>query len=285
MFHITSGDMAGELLGKAGLPGSVFVWHDILYDGPRLPGWPDARALKERATFLDCFTDGGMGHEKILHTLRNQYRFLEEAENTTIILWFDACVFDQSMLVHILCCLKHLRRKNVELLCIDSFPGITPFNGLGQMAPSQLASVFNKRTPVTDEQFFYATKVDRAFAEQALDLLKEIADEEGAPIPWVAAATRRWIEEFPDPQTGFGRLEQLIMRSIENGCISPWDIFNRVAALDRPPQYWGDITLWEKINGLAARIPPVLKITGPTNRLPQWKSELQLKEFSIEKIT
>lgn len=32
---MTSGDCAGELLEKSGLPGEVFVWHDILYDGPR----------------------------------------------------------------------------------------------------------------------------------------------------------------------------------------------------------------------------------------------------------
>lgn len=38
ILHITSGDCAGGSLAKAGLPGEVFVWHDILYDGPRNPG-------------------------------------------------------------------------------------------------------------------------------------------------------------------------------------------------------------------------------------------------------
>ncbi len=39
--HITSGDSAGVSLVKSGLPGEVlFAWHDILYDGPRGPGWP-----------------------------------------------------------------------------------------------------------------------------------------------------------------------------------------------------------------------------------------------------
>ncbi len=31
--HITSSDMAGENLTKSGIPGEVFVRHDILYDG------------------------------------------------------------------------------------------------------------------------------------------------------------------------------------------------------------------------------------------------------------
>lgn len=33
MLHITSGDCAGGSLRQAGLPGAVFAWHDILYDG------------------------------------------------------------------------------------------------------------------------------------------------------------------------------------------------------------------------------------------------------------
>ena len=52
IFHITNGDSAGGSLSKAGLPGEVFVWHDILYDGPRNPGWPDEDALNARAEFL-----------------------------------------------------------------------------------------------------------------------------------------------------------------------------------------------------------------------------------------
>lgn len=32
ILHITSGDIAGDNLAKAGLPGEMFVWHDILYE-------------------------------------------------------------------------------------------------------------------------------------------------------------------------------------------------------------------------------------------------------------
>ena len=35
--HITSGDIAGEVLEKSGLEGDVFVWHDLMYEGPRNP--------------------------------------------------------------------------------------------------------------------------------------------------------------------------------------------------------------------------------------------------------
>lgn len=35
--HITSGDIAGDRLTMSEIPGEVFVWYDILYNGPRKP--------------------------------------------------------------------------------------------------------------------------------------------------------------------------------------------------------------------------------------------------------
>ena len=66
--------------------------------------------------------------------------------------------------------------------------------------------------------------------------------------------------------------------------ITPGDIFREVATKDILPQYWGDTTLWAKINGLADRNPPLIKINGPAERLPQWKSALDLKLFMVVKV-
>ena len=149
--HITSGDCAGDSLAKSGISGEVFVWHDILYDGPRNPGWPDDDILEARTRFLEQATAGGLSREHVLRTLKGQYQKLTTAaDDERIVLWFDACLFDQSMLVHILACMLHQGIRKAELLCVDAFPGIVPFNGLGQLQPSQLASVYGRRRPVTN---------------------------------------------------------------------------------------------------------------------------------------
>lgn len=280
--HITSGDIAGENLAKAGLPGEVFVWHDILYDGPRRPGWPTDDILSARARFLEEFTAGGLSRELVLTTLRHQYRRLMEASaDERIVLWFDACLFDQSMLAHILTCLDYRGIRNVELLCIDAFPGIEPFHGLGQLQPDQLASRYASRHPVTDAQFRFAAVVDQAFATQDAARFAELSEMSDAPLPWIPAAVTRWLQEQPDPKTGLGRLERLALEAIRAGCATPWRIFESVAAADTPPQFWGDTTLWAKINGLADRVPPLVRIEGPATRLPQWESRMSLEEFTI----
>jgi hypothetical protein len=285
-FHITSGDIAGKSLAKAGLGGEVFVWHDILYDGPRQPGWPSEEMLDARALFIEAFTAGGLDREHILKTFHDQYQQLAKAASyARIVLWFDACLFDQSMLTHILTCLAIRGIRKVELLCVDAFAGIEPFHGLGQLQPEQLASLYDGRRPVTEEQFRFAEIVDKAFATQDVALLADLSETNDAPLPWIPAAAARWLQEQPDPETGLGRLESLALAAIRGGCQTPGQIFASVAAADTPPQFWGDTTLWVKINGLADRVPPLVQVEGPVDRLPQWESPLPLEEFKIKALS
>ncbi len=283
--HITSGDIAGGSLIKARLSGEVFVWHDVLYDGPRCIGWPDETTFNARAAFLEDFTAGGLDRQRVLDTLRLQYRKLEEAVSSKrIVLWFDACLFDQSMLTHILMCLRHRSAQNVELLCVSEFPEIEPFHGLGQLQPDQLASLYGNRQPVTAAQFDFAVQVDGAFATQDVGVLRELSQMTDAPLPWIPAAVARWLQERPDSVTGLGRLEELALTAIRAGNDTPHKIFRSVAANDTPPQFWGDITLWAKINALAEREPPLVKIEGPVDRLPQWQNDVSLGEFRIHAL-
>lgn len=276
VLHITSGDIAGDNLKRSGIPGEVFVWHDILYDGPRNPGWPEEATLHARARFIEDATGGGLGRQKVLETLTTQYAKLEKARDYgRVILWFDACLFDQSMLSHILACMKIGSIEAVDLLCVDAFPGIEPFDGLGQLPPSRLASLYGEQRPVTRDQFRFAARVDRAFAMQDAAAFSELSRYENAPLPWVPAAVTRWLEEQPDEATGLGRLEQLALEALRSGSRTPSEVFAFVTSHDTHPVYWGDTTLWAKINKLAARRPPLVRIEGPKPLLPQWNESLQ----------
>jgi hypothetical protein len=282
VLHIIGGDVAGEKLEKSGVTGEVFVWHDILYDGPRNPGWPEENTLNARSKFLEEVTGGGLSKQEILETLRNQYLKLETARGyDEIVLWFDACLFDQSMLSHILACMKVKGIKSTELICVDAFPGIVPFDGLGQLLPEQFASIYDQREPITNDQFCFAELVDKAFALQDYAEFAELANCRNAPLAFIPAAVARWLMEQPDKTTGLGRLEQLALEAIRFGYKHPSEIFRYVAAHDSPPQYWGDITLWAKINHLATMRPALVRIEGPSPLLPQWIYPGGLESFSV----
>lgn len=280
--HLINGDGAGNCLKQADIVGDILVCRDVLYEEIRKPGWPDHTSLIVRSRYLSQLTAGGLSSEDILDTLGNFYRILSTASKyDNVVLWFDACLCDQSMLAHILVCLKHLDIDEAELICVNSFPGVTPFNGLGQLLPYQLASLYSERRSVTAEQFEFAEIVDRAFAKQSMSLLAGLSQRTHAPLPFIPAAAKRWIDEQPDPRTGLGKLEYLALEAISNGCKKPGEIFLRVAEEDKAPQFWGDTILWQKINGLADRDPPLVCIEGPAERLPQWESPLKLKDFKI----
>jgi len=285
ILHITSGDIAGDLLIEAKLDGDVFVWRDILYNKERKPGWPDRKALKERAEFIDEVNSHALGLKPILKVLKAQYyKLIEAAGYNRVVLWFDACLFDQAMLVHILTCLKHQGMSSVELIVVDAFPGIEPFHGLGQMEPYQLASVYGDRRPVSPEQFLFAEKVDEAFALQDVDQMRVLSEMSEAPIPWIPAAAARWLQEQPNPETGLGLLQQLALEAIQSGKKDPGEIREAVAEADMPPRFWGDTMLWREINALAEREPPLVEIDGPAERLPQWKTDYPLDAFTITAI-
>ena len=185
------------------------------------------------------------------------------------------------MLVHILACLLESGAARADLICVDAFPGIDPFVGLGQLQPFQFDSLHAQRRPVSGSQFRFAKLVDTAFACQDSDRFAAIASMVDAPLPWVPRAVKRWIQEQPDPATGLGRLESLALDAIRSGCREPSQVFAAVAAADETPRFWGDTTLWAKINALADREPPLVRIEGPTARLPQWSSQFELKQFRI----
>ncbi len=280
--HITSGDCAGSILAKTGISGEILVWHDVMYEGPRAPGWPNENVLLARAEFLEQYTAGGLKRSQILDTLRQQYEKLAAVGHChQIILWFDGCLFDQSMLAHILTCLHLQRAKGVQLLCINAFPGIERFNGLGQLTSDQMASLYGQELPVSEEQYIFAELVDKAFANQDFELFDSLARTSGAPLPYIPAAVKRWLEEQPDPESGLGRLETIALEAIRSGCETPGEILRFASAADIPPQFWGDITLWGKINSLASRIPPLVKIEGPTPKLPQWPENGGLTSYRI----
>lgn len=282
ILHITSGDSCGGCIARSGVPGEVFVWHDILYDGPRKPGWPDEETMESHTHFLVDETGDGLDYSMVLDTMHAQYAKLKTlASHDGVVLWFDACLFDQAMLCHLLTCMRLAGYEKGDLLCVDFFPGIVPYNGLGEMTPAQLASVYGRRRPLTPSQFSYAERVDRAFAFQDQASFRELAVATDAPIPWIPAAVARWLQEQPDPATGRGRLEQLALDAIRAGCSSPEEIFACAAAHDTPPQFWGDTTLWAKVNALANRTPPLVRIEGPLPRLPQWNGVADLKLFRV----
>lgn len=273
ILHIINGECAVRTLANTGLEGNILLWRDLLYEGKRISGKPDAAALHTRAVFLSENTAGGICVEHVLRALQNQYATLHECQDNTVVLWFDGCLFDQSMLAHILSCLYDERPERLYLI-------VEPVHGLGVLDAEQMRILYEKKVPVTEAQFQFALQVEDAFATQDMQKLQAVANATDAPLPCVPAAARRWLKELAGSTEHPGCLKALILHALSHGCHTPTAVFKHAAREDEPPQYWGDTTLWREVNQLADA--GKIHITGPASRLPQWGCPDNLDEYILQ---
>lgn len=140
--HVTNGDCTD--LGGTGLAQRILVWFDVLHEGP-VPLVPDNEFRRTRASFLTA-ANGGGGAEFALRRFSERDQTLAANRDRTYVLWFEADLYDQLQIVHILARLAELRvpAERITLICIGEYPGIARFGGSESFAPISSA---NCRTP------------------------------------------------------------------------------------------------------------------------------------------
>lgn len=253
MLHVTNGDSAALTLRRTGVPGRVIAWRDILHEGP-VPGGLPLEALSEvRARFLAEFGAGPF------ETLSADFGARDAALRNArrVVLWFEHNLYDQLQLIQILDTLAGQTGLVCELICIDRFPGIAPFHGLGQLTAAQLAGLWPGRRRVGPAHFAAARTAWRAFTSPNPASLGDVLRRDLGALPFLAAALHRWHEEFPAAPGGLGRTERAVLRAVAAGCERFEPLF--VAVREREPApFLGDTTLRARLDALIrARTPLV----------------------------
>lgn len=254
--HLFDGDSAALTFRETDIPsaGSI-VWRDVSYEGPRSTDIPPSEAdLRSRARYLaDTY---GESFDRTLQSLSRQYESLKAAASgkNEIVCWFDACLFDQSMLVHVLACIaRWTAAPLVSLVCPFTFPGHPRFNGLGELTAPELATLYPTRIHLSPKAFEFAVRADRCFALRDPQSLSELASSSCTELPFVAPAAQRLLAENPSDRTALGRLETIALEAIREGADTFPAVFSATAKKDTPPQYWGDSQLQNTLRSLARK--------------------------------
>jgi hypothetical protein len=153
-------------------------------------------------------------------------------------------------------------RTNVSLICIDRFPGVERFIGLGQLDAEQLASLYPTRQPVSADQFALAAEAWRAFRaddpRKLLALMVHLAHEpNGARLPFLHGAIHRLFEEYPSTANGLSRSADAVLRALESGPLDGMALFRATQSPEERP-FIGDLGLFDIVQRLgSARVPLV----------------------------
>jgi hypothetical protein len=260
VLHLTNGDSAAGSLRQSGLPGDVIVWADVLHEGPAPAehgdGWRQARARYLSAA----------GHGAFFHVLRD-YERADAAldryrEHDELVLWFEHDLFDQLLLARHLHWLGTQGQADtrLSLICIDRFPGFERFDGLGQLTPPQLGSLFPSRQPLTPAQLRAGADLWRAFTSDDPGGLNVVAQRGVVELPFAAGAIRRLLEEFPGVQDGLSRTERTVLEQVREGPRDWREVFLWVQRQEERV-FMGDTTFWRIVRDLAAGRDPLVHVT------------------------
>jgi Domain of unknown function (DUF1835) len=258
MLHVTNGDSTAGSLRESALPGDVIVWADALYDGPvqldRDPTeWRRLRARHHAASGCGTLDEN-------LERLRKWDDDLDRwRDHDEVVFWFEHDLFDQLLLIRHLAWFdgRDLGRTELKLICVNEFPGVDRFIGLGQLRPDQLGSLWDLRRPIEIDQLQLGSTAWRAFGSPDPREIEQLIAGDTRPLPFLNAAFRRWLEEFPSVRDGLGRTECAALELLAEAPSPAGEIFVRLQWLE-PAPFYGDISVYERLNDLSQGPNPLI---------------------------
>jgi hypothetical protein len=227
LLHVANGTSTTRTIEAAGIPGTLSIWADPLYEGPVPGGLSDAELMEVRRRFL---SPDGRAASDPLNDLRRWRHVIERHDAyDDLILWFEHDLFDQLNLIQLLSWIRDRlpREKRVGLICIGSFPGRPDFKGLGELTPRELAPLVDTRRPVTDAQYALAARAWDAFRQPTPDALDGLRRDDTSALPYLAAAIQRFLQEYPWTTDGLSRTERRLLALADAG-IDLRDAFPRM---------------------------------------------------------
>ncbi len=267
MLHIHNGDSTAGTMRDSGFPGEHIAFQEALAGGPTPAGQtPDQwRAL--RSIYL-----AGFAGEEALRVqaslAANEAMLAGAVAHDEVILWFEHDLHCQFNLLYLLHWFAQApsRPARLSLICIDRFPGIDNFKGLGQLTARQMASLFEPRQTVSEAQLQLASRAWAAYCAPDPTGIEALLAEDTSGLPYLHDALARHLARFPSMQNGLGEIENCVLRWIANGRTSFRKLYPDFS--DEDPIYGGlgDLAIWDHLKRMVeAHVPLVSIASGASN--------------------
>lgn len=250
--HLRCGSDIRQALEIAGFIGSFLEFSDPFCHGPVTDG--PVEALKGvRVAYLSGAY--GLDLKDAEARTRQAYAGLEAALTSSggpLVLWFEHDAYDQLILAYVLArCNRLTLKRPLELICVDSVPGVDRFVGLGQLAPEVLLWLWDhRRQPVSAVQKSLGSRVWQAFATGDVSSLWALAAAGTPEIPAMAGALRRHLQELPATGSGLGLTQSLTLSLLQNGPMSGGGLFRALMNGAEPLPWLGDMMYWRELADL-----------------------------------
>jgi len=262
MLHIADGESVAGTLRESGIPGVVSIYGDLMFEGPA-PAGLDAETWREtRARFI-----AGVGYA----TLEEARQYLKACEDTLttfsqheeVVIWLSHTLSNQLILIKVLDWFSRqdLGAVNLSLICVGRYPGMDRFVGLGQLHANQLVSLADTRLPVDETQYRTARAAWNAFTSPDPTEIERFIATGTSALPFIAAALRRHLEQFPSADNGLSRTERQALSVLrDQGSLSGPGLFVAVRDLEEQG-FMGDASFYKIVADLCEARHPLAQIS------------------------
>jgi hypothetical protein len=248
MLHITNGESVIHSFAAARLEGAYLSWLDVLYEGP-VPDLPHEALSDVRARAISAT---GWGEEA---GVRSAFAARDAAlasfhDHDEIVLWFEHDLFDQLQLIQALAWFadQDLGGTQLSLVYIASH--------------EQIPVLLPERRPVTTDQLSLGRAAWKAFCAPDPRAIVEMSSRDFSPLPFLAAALLRWLEEYPSAQNGLSRTDQQLLEAVSFGKRDRAAIF--LASQQREESiFLGDSSAWLRLDRKTEGPVPALHKIAP----------------------
>jgi hypothetical protein len=280
MLHITNGDCSADLLHEAEIAGEIQPWREALMCGPTPAGYSPGEWLVLRAQYLS--QESGEKLDDCENTLAEQEDALATSlAHDEVVLWFDQDLFCQVNLLYLLNWFngKNLGRTKLSLVCIDSFPGMIGFKGLGQLSPQQLASLLDRRERVKAGALQLAHRAWSAYSASSPEALATLVNQDFSHLRFLKTALLSHLERFPSVRNGLGKIENTALDIMAGGINEFHPLFWIFSELE-PAYGLGHLQLLNAIRKMISAKKPLIRFSG--RRKPREISIDELLTSSFE---
>lgn len=260
ILHLRCGDDILPRLEAAGLPGEFKRWADPLCEGPLRAWADDGERRSERSAWLAA-RHGLPPNDALAGLEADDLALASAGRADEVVLWFEADLFDQMILVYLLDRLSELAPNRSSLICIGHHPEVREFVGLGQLSPLQLEALYPTRVPVTPAPFALARTAWETLTSGDPERLWALAGTGTPELPFLADAIRRYLAELPSVRNGLGLTEWLALQAFLAGADTPFHAFSTVQRFESRP-WQGDTMFYAQVRLLASGPMPLLRPRG-----------------------
>ncbi|VWD01047.1 MULTISPECIES: DUF1835 domain-containing protein [Burkholderia] len=256
--HWRCGNDIAHSLGVAGFRGEFHVFADPYCMGP-VPRLEPEAFIDTRCEFISqCF---GIPLPAVRQRALTEYGALSTLSRARhAVLWCEADAYDQLFLIAVLANMTR-RPELLELVEIDSVPGVDRFVGLGQLAPQVLAWLWPRRRELTDDAFSLAREAWDAYRDATPLAWAALCKEASPSLPLLAPALRRQLQELPSVRDGLGLTERLALETIRDGDGLAWSqVFAELYLRRDPLPFLGDAMFDAMMRPLVEGACPLIKV-------------------------